>query len=347
MGVRLAVGTMKGAFVLESGDRKTWTFQGPIFKGWVVSAFGRAPGGDYLLATGSSWYVAAIHRSKDLAEWQQIVDGPAYAGDQDRKLTKVWRMITSKDAIFAGVEEAGLFRSTDLGETWDPFEGLNEHPTRPGWYPGAGGLCAHAIVTDPASGRLWCGISAVGVFRSPDGGAGWSPINDGVPKTQEVEDHPSIGYCVHALVGDPKDPDRIWRQDHQGVFRTEDGGETWNRIENGLPAGFGFAMALDQPSGALFVIPMESDEYRLPVGGELRVYRSTDGGDSWQISGTGLPESPTYAGVLRGAISSDGEGGIYFGTTSGTLHYTTDVGETWHTLPQLLPRVLAVQVFID
>lgn len=336
---------MKGAFVLSSDDRQTWAFEGPIFKGWIVSAFGQALDESYLTATASSWYGAAIHRSKDFVDWAQIVEGPSYTESQDRKLTQIWRIIQD-GTLYAGVDEAGLFSSPD-GETWTPIEGLNEHETRPGWSPGAGGLCAHAIITDPSSGRLWCGISAVGVFRSDDGAASWVPRNEGVPKTQDNEEFGDIGFCVHALVADPDNADRIWRQDHQGVFRTEDSGDTWERIEEGLPAGFGFALALDEPTRSLFVIPMESDEYRLPVDGKLRVYRSRDDGDSWQTSDQGLPEDIRYTGVLRGAISADGDGGVFFGTTSGTLHYTADAGESWNNLPYVLPRILAVEAFPD
>ncbi len=344
--MRLAVGTMKGAFLFSSEDKRDWRFEGPLFKGWIVSAFGQAPDGNYLAATASTWYGAALHRSKDLTEWEQIVDGPSYSEEQERKLTQIWR-IRNDGSLYAGVDEAGLFVSKDSGASWQPVEGLNEHETREGWYPGAGGLCAHAILTDPATERLWCGISAVGVFRSEDGGATWEPRNHGVPKTAENEEFDGIGFCVHALVQDPEDPDLIWRQDHQGLFRTKDGGDSWHRIEDGLPAGFGFALALDGPSRNLFVIPLESDEYRLPLEGMLRVFRSSDGGDSWAASGSGLPEVPTFAGVLRGAISADDEGGVYFGTTSGTVHYTTDNGSRWHTLPQILPRVLAVHAFTD
>ena len=343
--MRLVVGTMKGAFVLSSDDRRNWAFEGPLFKGWIVSAFGRAPDETYLAATGSSWYGAAIHRSKDLTDWSQIVDGPAYEESQDRKLTQVWRIVQD-GTLYAGVDEAGLFSSTD-GESWSPIEGINEHETRPGWYPGAGGLCAHAILTDPESNRLWCGISSVGVFRSDDGGESWAPRNDGVPKTQENDEYPDVGFCVHALLSDPENADQIWRQDHKGVFRTRDSGDSWERIEEGLPAGFGFALAMDEPTRSLFVIPMESDEYRLPVDGSLRVFRSHDDGDTWLSTDTGLPDSVSYTGVLRGAISADGDGGVYFGTTAGTLHYTTNAGDSWDTLPYVLPCILAVHAFTD
>jgi photosystem II stability/assembly factor-like uncharacterized protein len=348
VGVRLAVGTVKGAFVLDSDEeRRRWSLRGPLFTGWIVSAFGDGPDDSYLLATASTWYGAAIHRSKDFEHWEQIIEGPSYGEGQNRKLTQIWRMVDLDGALYAGVDQAGLFRSADGGESWEPLEGLNEHASRPGWQPGLGGECAHAILTDSATGRLWCGISAVGVFRSDDGGVTWEPRNEGVPKAVESSDYPDIGFCVHGLVQDPENPDRIYRQDHQGVFRTNDGGDSWQRIENGLPAGFGFAIAIDPSTRSLFVVPLESDEYRLPVGGRLRVYRSTDGGDSWHPSGTGLRDDLMYAGVLRGAITTDRlhPGGVYFGTTAGTLHYTNDSGETWVNLPYVLPRIVAVYAY--
>lgn len=350
MSVTLAVGTLKGAFLLRSGDRVQWEIEGPFFKGWNVSAFGSTASGERLLATASNWYGAAIHRSKDLSEWQQIVEGPAYTAEQERQLTQIWRLAHDDGRLMAGVDQAGLFHSEDDGASWLAYEGLNEHPTRSGWQPGLGGECAHAILTDPRDpDRIWCGISAVGVFRSDDGGATWAPKNLGVEKTSPSEQFDEIGYCVHGLAAHPDDPDLIFRQDHQGVYRTTDGGDHWERIEEGLPASFGFAVCHDRASDSVFVIPMESDEYRLPVDGRLNVYRTTDRGSSWHVAGTGLGGDVSYTGVLRGAISTDGldPGGIYFGTTSGSVHMSVNSGDEWTTLPYVLPRVTAVHAFVE
>jgi photosystem II stability/assembly factor-like uncharacterized protein len=349
MGVTLGIGTVKGAWFATSEDREDWEVSGPHLKGWEVSTLGRAPGGDYLLATASTWYGAALHRSADCESWSQIVSGPSYPGGEDRKLQRIWTIAGANGLLYAGVADAGLFRSSDDGETWHPVAGLNHHATRPGWSPGLGGLMAHRILTDPAEpGRMWCAISAVGVFRTEDGGATWVPRNDGVDLAEPDNDYPEIGYCVHSLAHDPDDPRTIWRQDHRGVYRTTTGGDSWERIQAGLPneSGFGFPIVRHHATGALFIVPLESDEYRMPVAGQLRVFRSTDRGDSWHVSGKGWSDASTYSGVLRDAMDCDQlePGGVYFGTTSGTLGYTIDGGETWRTLAPTLPRILSVRV---
>lgn len=346
MGVTLAVGTEKGAYLFRSDEaRSEWDLEGPLFKGWRVTTFGEAGDGTYLLATGSNWFGAALHRSPDLREWTQIVDGPAWPDGGDRKLTQIWTLTRAGERLFAGVDEAGLFRSTDYGETWQPLDGLNEHPTRTAWQPGFGGLAAHRVVVDWANpDRAWVAISAVGVFRSDDGGATWVTKNHGVQSTVEDEQEDDIGYCVHCIVQDPTDADRLYRQEHRGVFRSDDGGENWERIETGLPSSFGFPIVLDQESGRLFVVPLESDENRLPIDGEFRVYRSDNGGGSWSISGTGHPAPATFTAVLRGAMDADHRKGIYLGTTAGKVMTTADAGDTWTTLPWTLPRILSVRV---
>ncbi len=347
MGMAVAVGTEKGAFLLRSADtRVDWDLTGPFFEGWKVTAFGEAGDGSYLLATASNWFGAALHRSTDLDRWVQIVAGPAWPKGGDRRLNQIWTLSRVGSDLLAGVDEAGIFRSADRGETWQPVEGLNEHHTRPAWQPGLGGLAAHRVVADHSNHhRLWVAISAVGVFRSDDGGATWHPKNQGVERALEVEEFDDIGFCVHCIVQDPDDADVLYRQEHRGVFRTRDGGDSWERIEEGLPAGFGFPIV--QSNGSLFVVPLESDENRLPVDGRFRVYRSIDRGDSWSVSGTGHPQAATYTGVLRGAMDADQEtpGGIYLGTTAGTIHCSNDGGDTWITLPWTLPRILSVRAF--
>lgn len=347
MEVTVAVGTEKGAYLLRTdAERRDWTITGPLFKGWKVTAFGEAGDGTYLLATGSNWFGAALHRSSDLSDWTQIVDGPAWPQGGDRKLTQIWTLARAGSTLYAGVDEAGLFRSTDHGETWMSVAALNDHPTRSSWQPGLGGLAAHRVVVDHADpNRLWVAISAVGVFRSDDGGESWATKNQGVERTVDVEEYEDIGYCVHCIVQDPADPERLYRQEHRGVFRSSDGGDSWERIEHGLPSAFGFPIVMDESTGSLFIVPMESDENRLPVDGEFRIYRSTDGGDHWQVSGTGHPEAATFTGVLRGAMDADhlSPGGIYLGTTAGRVHYSIDTGDSWDVLPWTLPRILSVR----
>ena len=273
MAIQVIVGTQKGGFVLRSDrGRAAWSIDGPLFKGWKVTASVRDASGRYVIATASDVYGAALHVSDDLAEWRQIERGPTWgeaaSGDNgERKLNQIWTLVEGGGRLYAGVDVAGMFVSEDRGETWAPVEGLNEHATRPSWYPGAGGLCAHAILVDPRDPRrIWCGISAVGVFRSDDGGTTWHLKNEGIPVLIEDKKHKDIGRCVHGLVADPDDADLIYRREHNGMFRTRDGGESWERIENGLASWFGFPIAMDPRSRALFVVPLESDDLPGPPG---------------------------------------------------------------------------------
>ncbi len=348
MSVLVIVGTAKGGFALRSKDRKNWDIEGPFFKGWSVTAATRDPDGMFLIGAASYVYGPAIHTSRDLAEWRQVSNGPAYPTDGKYKLTQIWKLLVHDGVYFAGVAEAGLFRSRDKGETWLPVDGLNEHRTREAWMPGNGGLCAHAILVDPKNPRrLWCGISAVGVFRSDDGGETWHAKNKGVPVILEDKNHADIGFCVHALEQDPDLANVIYRQDHVGMFRTRDGGDNWERIETGLPSGFGFPLVMDRRKKAIYIIPLESDEYRIPKDGKFRVYRSRNGGDSWEPLSNGLPEEKSFAGVLRGAMDADqlDPCGVYVGTTSGDLYASADGGESWSRVPARFPRIMCVAAF--
>lgn len=370
MKVVVIIGTEKGAFVARSrAERRDWQIEGPLFKGWKVTASGRSPSGRYLLATASQVYGAALHAGFDLKTWRQIEAGPSYppvesassepaadptdewvAQARVRKLNQIWTLHCGERRHYAGVDVAGLFTSDDDGETWQPVDGLNDHPTRSSWFPGAGGLCAHAVLVDPRRpDTIWCAMSAVGVWRSDDGGKTWAGKNEGVRCVAPNPQHPEIGYCVHGLAQDPQDARTIFRQDHSGMYRTRNGGDTWERIENGLPSWFGFPIAIDPHTRALFAFPMESDEYRLPVGGRFRVYRSRDEGDSWHEVGAGLPDAPVYAGVLRGAMAVDGLDpiGVYVGSTSGDVFASADGGESWQALPCRLPRVLSVKAYVE
>jgi hypothetical protein len=337
--MHLAIGTEKGGYIIDGEG----AVSGPLFPGWKVSSFGRTPDGNYLAGLGSNWFGAAVHRSPDLKDWTQIENGPTYG--ESRPLNQMWTFHTVGDRIWAGVAEAGLFFSDDGGDSWQPVEGLNEHRTRPEWQPGFGGLCAHRILTKGET--MWVGISAVGVFRSDDGGETWELKNDGVPAAGVPDDspRPEVGYCVHNLDHDPDDPQRMWRQDHMGVFRSYDGGDSWERIESGLPAGFGFVMRRDHASGRLFVLPLEADVNRVPIEGRFGAYLSEDGGDSWVPAGTGWPDAPTYTSVLRGAVAADGDGRIALGTTGGKVWLTEDAGDTWRELTPTFPRIEAVAIF--
>jgi len=196
---------------------------------------------------------------------------------------------------------------------------------------------------------MWCGISAVGVFRTDDGGRTWHPKNKGVTVVLEDKIYKDVGYCVHGLAQDPDNPSLIWRQDHRGMYRTRDGGDTWDKIERGLPSGFGFPIALHAKSRTLFALPLESDEFRMPPEGKLRVYRSTNGGDAWQPLIKGLPQGNSYDVVLRHALTVDtfDPAGVYFGTTAGALYASRDGGESWHTLPLVAPRIVCLAIAVE
>lgn len=332
----IGIGTEKGGFVLRD-EAGNWEVEGPLFPGWKVTTWAKTPGDHYLAALASNWFGPAIHRSPDLVDWEQVPAGPEYPEDGP-KLNQVWTIRPHGNALLAGVDEAGLFRSHDDGLNWEPVSALNEFPGRDDWFPGLGGLCAHHILT--AGDRIWVGISAVGVFRSDDDGASFRRFDQGV-STPDGGD--GDAFCVHGIVSDPADPNHIWRQDHSGVYVTTDGAESWERIEDGLPARFGFPIARDPVSGRVFVIPLAADTNRLPVDGSLRAYHSEDG-RTWQVSGTGWEDSATYTTVLRGAMDTDGDGGVFFGTTGGDVWTTADSGDHWSKVPHSFPRILSVRV---
>ncbi len=349
MSVTLIVGTEKGAFFCRSNeDRTAWQVDGPEFKGWKVTASVRTASGRTLVGTASRVYGASLHESEDRKEWRQIENGPAYAEGGDKKLNQIWTLAAAGERLYAGVDTAGLFYSEDDGETWQAVPGLNDHPTSKSWFPGAGGLCAHVVLTDPKNpARIWCGISAVGCWRSDDGGESWEPKNAGVKKVIEDKEFDGIGFCIHGLAQDLDDADTMWRQDHTGMYRTRDGGDSWQESGEGLASWFGFPVVIDPTTKHLFAFPMESDEYRMPVEGRFRIYRSTNGGDSWEERAEWLPAQPTYAGVLRGALAVDGLGGVYAGSSAGGVYVSRDCGDPWRQLPCTLPRVLSVEAYPD
>ena len=351
MSVVVIVGTDKGGFVLRSdASRSSWQIDGPIHRGWKVTAAARAGDGTWLMATTSNIYGPAIQLSRDLKEWRQAAKPPAYAKGGERKLTQIWKLLAHENVCYAGVDEAGLFRSSDNGDSWQPVAGLNEHHTREAWYPGNGGLCAHSIMIDSTdANRIWCGVSAVGVFRSDDGGETWHLKNEGVPPLIEDKKYADIGRCVHALVQDPSDPRHIFRQEHSGVFHSHDLGENWTKFETGLVPGFGFPLVLDRRSRSRFAAPLESDEGRMPENGAFRIFRSRDGGASWQALTNGLPQEHAYFGVMRGAMDVDplDPCGVYFGTTGGDVYVSADCGDRWTLLPYRLPRIHSIDAFIE
>lgn len=359
--VLVMVGTRKGAFFFWSDERReSWRLEGPLLRGWEVLDIELDPrSGRPILyaAVGHFIWGPTLHMSRDLGRtWSQIEHGPRYQEGSGRALNRIWCIArghpSEPDVLFAGVDEAGLFVTRDGGDHWHEIESLSRHPTRAAWCPGLGGMCCHTILVDPRDkDRMWVGISVAGVFRTDDGGESWVVKNRGLPLTQPARDRDDVASCVHHMVLSPDAPDVIYQQHHQGVFRSTDGADTWHRIQDGLPSEFGLPMAMhSRDSKTLYVLPVESFEYRLPIDGRLVVYRSRDGGDNWQPMTAGLPASHFYAGVLRQAMATDdlADCGVYFGTTAGQVFYSRDGGESWRTMPGYgaLPRVLSVKAAV-
>ena len=348
--VRLFAGTRKGLFILEADeDRERWTVEGPRLAGWEVQGVCHDDrDGDRLFAgVGHVAYGPTVHRSDDGGvTWEQVERSPAYPEAADREVTRVWTVVPGHDddpdVLYAGVAEAGLFVSRDGGDTWSEVEGLAAHETRPRWQPGAGGLCCHSVLVHPDDpDRLWVGVSAVGVLRTDDGGASWSLCNAGLEVAAPDERHDGLGSCVHRLVQDPTDPDRLYQQNHRGVYRSTDAGDTWERLDDGLPSTFGFPLVLHpRDPETLYVFPLESDERRLAPDGRPAVYRSTDAGETWEARDEGFP-TDSWVTVLRHAMAVDDlePAGVYVGTTGGRVFHSADAGDTWAAVDCHLPRV--------
>ena len=349
----LLVGTPKGAFILESdAGRREWSLRGPLCDGWPVHDISVEPGTNALLAgAGSPWFGPAVFRSEDLgATWTHSSEGITY-GDGGPKVETVWNVTAGLDGIYAGVQPAGLFRSADAGRTWSHVEGLTQHPSRPEWQPGAGGLILHTIVPHPSDARrMWVGISSVGVFETQDGGASWSTRNAGVrAEFNPGNRYPDFGQCVHKLVL-ADDDERLYQQNHCGVYRTTDGGVQWEEITGTLPSDFGFVMTV-HPRDPLtaWIIPLTDPMHgRLMIDGAAAVWRTHDGGDTWIRSGEGLPQEDAFVGVLREAMAVDRHEsvGVYFGTSTGQLYGSSDEGRTWARIGDNLPPIWSVETLV-
>jgi photosystem II stability/assembly factor-like uncharacterized protein len=263
----------------------------------------------------------------------------------------VWHLepsLTDPDTVYAGVEDAALFRSTDGGQTWSEMPGLRTHRTGEAWAPGAGGLCLHTILLDPKQrDRMYTAISAAGVFRSDDAGKSWRPINRGLRSEQIPDPEAEVGHCVHRIAMHPSRPNVLYMQKHWDVMRSDDGGEKWHEVSGDLPTDFGFVIDVHahEPE-TIFVIPITSDSHHFVMDGKLRVYRSRAGGNEWQALTKGLPQKDCYVNVLRDAMAVDAldECGVYFGTTGGQVYASADAGDTWTPIVRDLPSVLSVEV---
>lgn len=351
----ILLGTPKGLFLLR-GDaaRRSWHLDGPHCGGWPVHDAAVDPAsGALLAAAGSPWFGPAIWRSDDLgATWTHSSEGLTY-GDGGPAVTKAWSVVPGIDgSLYAGVEPAGLFRSDDGGATWAHVEGLTNHPTRPDWYGGNGGLMLHTIVphaTDPA--RLWVGISSAGMFETRDGGATWATRNRGVrAEFNPADRYPEWGQCVHKAVLAPGTDAVLYQQNHCGMYRSDDGGVAWTEITDGLPSEFGFVIAAHpRDPRTAWTIPLTDPlEGRFMPGGAAAVWRTSDGGTTWTRSGEGLPQREAYVGVLRDALAVDrlDPVGVFFGTSTGQLYGSVDEGATWTRIADNLPPIWAVEAHV-
>jgi hypothetical protein len=365
-GVRVLVGTRKGAFILTSdGKRDDWKVDGPHFGGWEVYHLNGSPADPQRLYASQSggWFGQVIQRSDDGgANWTTVGNDFAYQGEVGDHLwydgtprpwefKRIWHSEPSRDdpdTVYAGAEDAALYLSRDAGQTWQELTALRQHTTGPTWQPGAGGLCLHTIILDPVNkDRIFVAISAAGAFRSDDAGASWLPINKGLRSGEIPDDDAEVGHCVHRIAQHPSRPDTLFMQKHWDVMRTDDAGGKWREVSGDLPSDFGFPIAVHahEPE-TIYVIPIKSDSQHFPPEGKLRVYRSRSGGDKWEPLTEGLPQADCYVNVYRDAMAVDtlDPCGIYFGTTGGQVYHSADSGDSWSPIVRDLPAVLSVEV---
>jgi photosystem II stability/assembly factor-like uncharacterized protein len=364
--VRVLVGTRKGAFILTSdGKRQAWAVSGPHFPGWEMYHIKGSPADpDRLYASQSSgWFGQVMQRSNDGGvTWEAVDNKFTYDGTPGThqwydgtphpwEFKRVWHLepsLTDPDTVYAGVEDAALFRTTDGGTSWRELAGLRNHGSGAKWQPGAGGLGLHTILLDPTNPqRMFIAISAAGAFRTDDGGTSWTPINKGL-KSQYIPDpEAEVGHCVHRIAMHPARPNTLFMQKHWDVMRTDDAGGQWTEVSGNLPTDFGFPIDVHahEPE-TIYVVPITSDSHHFPPDGKLRVYRSRTGGHEWEPLTKGLPQQDCYVNVLRDAMAVDrlDSCGIYFGTTGGQVYASADSGDTWRPIVRDLPAVLSVEV---
>jgi photosystem II stability/assembly factor-like uncharacterized protein len=386
-GVRVLVGTRKGGFVLTSdGSRSDWKVDGPHFAGWEIYHMKGSPVDPdriYVSQT-SEWFGQVIQRSSDGgSSWEAPGGVPEpgpdgmpqgvsnrftydtspetgkpltthqfYDGTQHPwEFKRVWHLepsLTDPDTVFAGVEDAAIFRSTDAGTSWQELSGLRGHGTGPQWSPGAGGLGAHTILIDPSDHRrMYVAISAAGVFRTDDEGATWKPVNRGLTSQYIPDPDAEVGHCVHRIALHASRPETLYMQKHWDVMRSDDAGESWREVSGNLPSDFGFPIDVHahEPE-TIYVVPIKSDSEHFPPEGKLRVYRSRIGGNEWEALTKGLPQSDCYVNVLRDAMCVDALDpcGVYFGTTGGQVYASPNGGDSWEPIVRDLPAVLSVEV---
>jgi len=364
--IRVLVGTKKGAFILTSdGTRKKWKVDGPHFAGWEIYHMkGSSVDPNRIFASQSSgWFGQIIQRSNDGGKsWEPTGNEFKYDGvpgthqwydgtPHPWEFQRVWHLEPSlfdPDTIYAGVEDAALFRSTDGGRGWQELSGLRGHGTGPHWQPGAGGMCLHTIVQDPGDPkRLYVAISAAGAFRSDDAGQTWRPINRGLRSQGIPDPDAEVGHCVHRIAMHRSKPGVLFMQKHWDVMRSDNSGDSWVEVSGNLPTDFGFPIDVHahEPE-TIYVVPITSDSEHFPPEGKLRVYRSRTGGNEWEPLTKGLPQRDCYVNVLRDAMAVDSldSCGVYFGTTGGQVYASADAGDSWTPIVRDLPAVLSVEV---
>ena len=364
--VRVFVGTRKGAFILTSdGARKQWDVTGPLFAGWEIYHLKGSPADPNRIFASQStgWFGQLIQRSNDGGKtWEAAGNKFEYDGAPGThawydgtphpwEFARVWHLepsLTDPNTIYAGIQDAALFRSSDAGQTWQELSGLRCHETGSKWQPGAGGLCLHTILLDPTNPqRIYVAISAAGAFRSDDSGKTWKPINRGLKSQGIPQPEAPVGHCVHRIAMHGSRPNVLFMQKHWDVMRSDDGGESWHEVSGNLPTDFGFPIDVHahEPE-TIYVVPIKSDSEHYPPDGKLRVYRSRTGGNEWEALTNGLPQRDCYVNVLRDAMAVDSldSCGVYFGTTGGQVYASSDAGDTWAPIVRDLPTVLSVEV---
>jgi hypothetical protein len=365
-GIRVLVGTRKGGFIMSSDDkRRKWEVSGPHFAGWEIYHMTGSPvAPNRLYASQSSgWFGQIIQRSDDGGKtWEPVGNEFAYEGETGThqwydgtqhpwEFKRVWHLepsITETDTVYAGVEDAALFRSVDGGKSWTELPGLRRVKGDL-WAPGAGGMGLHTIVLDPNDPqRITIAISAAGVFRTDDGGQTWRSSNGGLTSPYELPDpEAEVGHCVHRIAVHPSQPDVMFMQKHWDVMRSDNGGANWREVSGNLPSDFGFPIAVhSHEPETIYVVPIKSDSEHYPPEGKLRVYRSRSGGNDWEALTKGLPQHDCYVNILRDAMAVDqlDPCGIYFGTTGGQVYASADEGDSWEAIVRDLPAVLSVEV---
>jgi len=369
--VRVLVGTRKGAFILESdGKRQKWDVSGPHFAGWELYHLKGSPADPNRLYASqtSGWFGQMIQRSNDGGKtWEAMDNKFVYDGvpgthqwydgkPHPWEFKRVWHLepsLTDPDKVYAGVEDAALFHSTDGGKSWQELAGLREHGTGPRWQPGAGGMCLHTILLDPSNhSRIYIAISAAGAFRSDDAGVTWKAINQGLRSEYIPDPTAEVGHCVHRIAQHKSRPNTLFMQKHWDVLRSDNAGDLWKEVNGNLPddagkRGFGFVIDVHahEPE-TIYVVPIKSDSQHFPHDGKLRVYRSKTGGNEWEPMTKGLPQQDCYVNVLRDAMAIDSldSCGVYFGTTGGQVYASADAGDSWAPIVRDLPAVLSVEV---